>query len=146
MTENVIISIKGKQLYEEQEPDGMELVTAGTLEVDPEGGYKLSYQETELTGMEGTQTVFRIRGKQVTLSREGGVNSVMVFEEGMRHVSMYETPFGALEIGINTRRMKNRMDATGGELEIDYAIEVDHAVTGQNLFQIKVKQAPKLKQ
>lgn len=146
MTENVIISIKGRQLYDEQEPDGMELVTAGTLEVDPEGGYKLSYQESELTGMEGTQTVFRIRGKQVTLTREGGVNSMMVFEEGMRHVSMYETPFGALAIGINTRRMKNEMNATGGELEIDYAIEIDHAVTGQNLFQIKVKQAPKLKQ
>ena len=73
MTENVIISIKGKQLYEEQEPDGMELVTSGTLEVDPEGGYKLSYRESELTGMEGTRTVFRIRGKQVA----------MIFQEPM---------------------------------------------------------------
>lgn len=146
MTENVIISIKGKQLYEEQEPDGIELVTAGALEPDPEGGYRLSYQETELTGMQGTQTVFRIRGKQVTLTREGGVNSMMVFEEGMRHVSMYETPFGAIAIGINTRRMKNEISAAGGDLEIDYAIEVDHAVTGQNLFRIHVERAPGLKQ
>ena len=146
MTENVIISIKGKKLYDEQEPDGMELVTSGTLEVDPEGGYKLSYRESELTGMEGTRTVFRIRGKQVTLTREGGVNSVMVFEEGLRHMSMYQTPFGALAIGVNTRRMRNEINDMGGELEIDYAIEVDHAVTGQNLFHIRVEQAPKLRQ
>lgn len=146
MTENVIISIKSQQLFEDREPDGMELLTAGTLEVEEDNGFKLSYQESELTGMEGTQTVFRIRGKQVTLTREGGVNSMMVFEEGMRHVSMYETPFGALSVGVNTKRMKNEIGANGGELEIDYAIEVDHAVTGQNLFQIKVKQAPKLKQ
>lgn len=146
MTENVIISIKGKQLFDEQEPDVMELVTAGTLERDPEGGYKLSYQESELTGLEGTQTVFRINGKQVTLTREGEVNSMMVFEEGMRHLSMYETPYGALAVGINTRRMKTDLDACGGDIEIDYAIEVDHAVTGQNLFQIHVTKAPKLKQ
>lgn len=146
MTENVIISIRGQQLYDEREPDVMELVTAGTLETDPEGGYKLSYQESELTGLEGTKTVFFVRGNQITLTREGGVNSVMVFEEGMRHLSMYETPFGALSVGINTRRMKNELNAGGGEIEIDYAIEIDHAVTGQNLFQIKVKQAPKVKQ
>lgn len=146
MTENVIISIKSQQLFEDREPDGIELVTAGTLEAEGDNGYKLSYQESELTGMEGTKTVFRICGKQVTLTREGGVNSMMVFEEGMRHVSMYETPFGALAVGVNTKRMKNEMSANGGELEIDYAIEVDHAVTGQNLFHIKVKQAPKLKQ
>ena len=146
MTENVIISIKGKQLFDEQEPDIMELVTAGTLEPDPEGGYKLSYQESELTGLEGTQTVFRVNGKQVTLTREGEVNSMMVFEEGMRHLSLYETPYGALSVGINTRRMRANLDAAGGDIEIDYAIEVDHAVTGQNLFQIHVTQAPKLKQ
>lgn len=146
MTENVIISIRGQQLYDEREPDVMELVTAGTLETDPEGGYKLSYQESELTGLEGTKTVFLVRGNQITLTREGGVNSVMVFEEGMRHLSMYETPFGALSVGINTRRMKNELNAGGGEIEIDYAIEIDHAVTGQNLFQIKVKQAPKVRQ
>ena len=146
MTENVIISIKGQQLYDERDPDVMELVTEGILEADPEGGYKLSYQESELTGLEGTQTVFRVRDKQVTLTREGNVNSMMVFEEGVRHFSMYETPFGALSIGINTRRMRANLDPDGGEIEIDYAIEVDHAVTGQNLFQIKVKKTPKIKQ
>ena len=31
MTDNVIISIKGKQLYAESGPDEMELVTSGTV-------------------------------------------------------------------------------------------------------------------
>ena len=35
--------------------------------------------------------------------------------------------------------------SSGGEIEIDYAIEVDHAVTGQNFFRIRV-QTPKFKQ
>ena len=34
MTDNVIISIKGKQLYTDSGPDEMELVTAGVLRQD----------------------------------------------------------------------------------------------------------------
>ena len=56
MCENVVISIKSHQLYQEQEPDCMELVSAGTLE-QTENGFTISYQESELTGMEGTTTV-----------------------------------------------------------------------------------------
>ena len=143
MRENVIISIKGRQLFDEQEPDAMELVTSGTLE-QTEDGFTLSYQESELTGLEGTTTVFRIQPKQVTLLREGEYNSLMVFEEGRRHFSLYETPYGALEVGINTRRMRTDLGPAGGDIEIDYAIEVDHAVTGQNLFQIHVTRPSKI--
>ena len=75
----------------------------------------------------------------MTLLREGQVNSQMVFEEGRRHLSMYDTPYGALSIGIDTRRMKVRLGETGGDIEIDYAIEIDHAVAGENLFRINVK-------
>ncbi len=146
MTDNVIISIKGKQLYAEGSPEEMELVTAGTLKRDGAGGYTVSYQETELTGLEGTTTRLYIRDGQVTLLREGSINSQMVFEEGRRHLSMYETPYGALSIGVNTRRMRSTLGEAGGDLEIDYAIEIDNLIAGQNLFRMNVKKNPALKQ
>lgn len=146
MTDNVIISIKGKQLYAEGSPEEMELVTAGTLKRDGAGGYTVSYQETELTGLEGTTTRLYIRDGQVTLLREGSINSQMVFEEGRRHLSMYETPYGALSIGVNTRRMRSTLGEAGGDLEIDYAIEIDNLIAGQNLFRMNVKKNPALRQ
>ena len=146
MTDNVIISSKGKQLYAEGSPEEMELVTAGTLKRDGAGGYTVSYQETELTGLEGTTTRLYIRDGQVTLLREGSINSQMVFEEGRRHLSMYETPYGALSIGVNTRRMRSTLGEAGGDLEIDYAIEIDNLIAGQNLFRMNVKKNPALKQ
>lgn len=146
MTDNVIISIKGKQLYAESGPDEMELVTSGTLRRNSRGGFTVSYQESELTGLEGTTTKLHIDGGRVTLLREGGVNSQMVFEEGRRHLSMYETPYGALSIGINTRRMRSTLDEAGGDLEIDYAIEIDNLLAGQNLFRMNVKKHPTLPQ
>lgn len=105
--DNVIISIKGSQVNAESGPEEMELVTPGRLVRDAQGRYTISYEESELTGLEGTTTVLQIEGGRVTLLREGSVNSQMVFEEGCRHLSMYETPYGALSVGINTRRMKN---------------------------------------
>ena len=146
MTDNVIISIKGKQLYAESSPEEMELVTSGTLKRDGLGGYTVSYQETELTGLEGTTTRLHIKGGQVTLLREGSINSQMVFEEGRRHLSMYETPYGALSIGVNTKRMRSTLDEAGGDLEIDYAIEIDNLVAGHNLFRMNVRKHPPLRQ
>ena len=146
MTENVIISIKGKQLYAESGPDEMELVTSGTLKRDGQGGFTVSYQESELTGLEGTTTKLHIHGGKVTLLREGSINSQMVFEEGRRHLSMYETPYGSLSVGVNTRRMRSTVSETGGDLEIDYAIEIDNLLAGQNLFRMNVKKNPTLRQ
>ena len=146
MTDNVIISIKGKQLYDESSPDEIELVTAGTLRREGRGRYTISYQESELTGLEGTTTRLLIDGGRVTLLREGSINSQMVFEEGRRHLSMYETPYGALSIGVNTRRMRSTVDEGGGELEIDYALEIDNLVAGHNLFRMNVRKQPAIRQ
>ena len=146
MTDNVIISIKGKQLYAEGSPDEIELVTAGVLKRDSRGGYTVSYQESELTGLEGTTTRVHIDGGRVTLLREGNTNSQMVFEEGRRHLSMYETPYGALSIGVSTKRMRSTLGESGGDVEIDYAIEIDNLVAGQNLFRMNVKKHPPLQQ
>lgn len=138
MEQAVILSIRGQQIFVGEEPEVTELVTEGVLSRSG-AGYTLRYQESELTGLEGTQTTFQIEDGRVTLLREGQVNSQMVFQEGRRHLSLYDTPYGSLSIGIDTRRMKVNLGETGGNIEINYAIEIDHAVAGENLFQIHVK-------
>lgn len=143
MDKSVIISIKGKQSFEGVEDEVTELVTEGLLAKEGDGEYTISYQESELTGLEGTLTTFQIEDGRVILMRVGEYNSQMVFEEGRRHLSMYETPYGALSIGVNTRKMRASMGDAGGDIMIDYAIEIDHAVAGQNLFQINVREKHK---
>ncbi len=139
MEKNVILSIRGQQTADNAEPEVIELVTEGTMTDHRDGKYTVCYQESELTGLEGTQTTIQVEGASVSILREGQVNSQMVFEEGRRHLTMYSTPYGALTMGVNTRRMKVDLDETGGEIEIDYALEIDHAVAGENLFQIRVR-------
>ena len=147
MENNVIISIQGRQSFEDTEDETIELVTEGRLMDCGDEGYTFSYQESELTGLEGTLTTFQVEPERITLMRMGLVNSQMVFQPGKRHFSMYDTPYGALSIGINTRKMRSSLNQDGGEIEIDYAIEIDHAVAGESLFRIHVREkGPLLRQ
>lgn len=141
MDKAVILSIRGQQTFENgTSPEVTELVTEGLFSCDGDDEYTLSYEESELTGLEGTLTTFLVEAGRVTLLREGQVNSQMVFEEGRRHLSLYNTPCGSLTIGVDTRRMKIRLGENGGEIEIIYALEIDHAVASQNLFRISVRE------
>ncbi len=134
----VLLSIRGEQYFDDIDPDATELMTEGTMELT-EAGMVLSYQETELTGMEGTTTIFEIKGPQVVLTRTGKVNSQMIFEEGRQHTSLYETPFGELTVDIQTSALKHNLSQRGGVMEIKYSIAVEHTVTGRNCFKIRVK-------
>ena len=134
----VILTIRGEQYFDGIDPDATELMTEGTLEMTEEG-LRFWYEESELTGLEGTTTTFELRGPRVTLTRAGKVNSQMVFEEGMQHSSMYETPFGELTVDIQTSSLKHNLSERGGIMEIRYSIAVEHTVTGRNCFKIRVK-------
>ena len=128
---DVIISVTGVQ-QGVNGPDAMELVTAGQYGQD-EKETLLTWQESELTGMEGTKTSLCVQPRSVVLSREGTLNTRMEFEEGRKRYFLYETPFGSATMGLNTRRIVNRLGAHGGEIEIDYSVDMDDTIT--SLFQ-----------
>ena len=142
----VLLTIRSEQHFEDMEPDSIELMTEGTLTATGEGGLLLSYQESALTGLEGTTTTFEVRGPQVILSRTGSVNSQMVFEEGKQHTSLYETPFGELAIDVQTSRLRHSLTEQGGLMDLRYSIAVDHSVTGRNAFKIRVRRKHELRE
>ena len=133
-----MLSIRGEQYFDGIDPDAQELMTEGTMTLT-EDGMVLAYEETALTGMEGTTTRFQIRGPRVILTRSGTVNSQMVFEEGRQHTSLYETPFGELSVDIQTSVLRHNLTERGGLMEIKYSIAVEHTVTGRNCFKIRVR-------
>lgn len=138
MEQIVVITLRGKQLYEDMKPDSIELVTEGVMQWEGDC-CTLSYLETELTGMGSTKTIIQIVGEEVTMMREGEVYSQMVFRQGKRHLSVYRTPYGEMTIGVHARHVLVDMDENGGDLELDYDIEMDHTLTGRNVFAIHVE-------
>ena len=140
LTKNVMISIFSQQEYQDAEQDSIELTTTGALTKIP-GGYQLAYEESALTGMEGTLTSFEISPNRVVLKRTGELNSEMVFEKGVRHLSLYRTSMGSLEVGVAARKVHSTIGDRGGELFVNYAIDIDHQMAGENTFSLKVREA-----
>ena len=134
----VMLSVRGEQYFDGVDPDETELMTEAIMEVTEEG-LRIVYEESSLTGMEGTTTTYLISGSRVTLLRQGTVESQMVFEEGRQHTSLYGPPFGELTVDIQTSRLRHNLTERGGVMEIRYSIAVEHVVTGKNCIKVRVR-------
>ena len=137
----IILFVKGEQSYDGVEPEVTELITEGTMTIDDGGEIVLEYQESELTGMEGTNTRFTVHPDEVELTRTGMVESRLLFQRGKRNSSLYETPWGTMMVDVATTQLAHRLSERGGVMEIGFTIAVNHQVTGENRFKIRVKEA-----
>ena len=129
MKQPVVLRIRGRQCYDGQEPDVIELVTEGTMEFC-NGAWDISYEETELTGMAGVTTTFRIEPGKVTLRRTGKLRSEMVFQEGIRHESLYQLDFGALLMTVTAKQVYYDIVSDGGSIDLVYSIEIENSAAG----------------
>ena len=129
MSLEVVLSIQGRQTYADQEPDTIELVTEGTMEFR-DGGWDVSYEESALTGLEGVTTTFRVEPGKVTLTRQGALNSQMVFQEGVAHDSLYQMDFGALMLTVKATRVFYDIVPDGGTIDLTYDIDIENSAAG----------------
>lgn len=126
----VILSIKGRQNYVDQDPDCIELVTEGILEYG-DGVCVIQYDESALTGLEGVTTIFHVEPDQIVLDRIGKLRSQMVFREGVSHDSLYQMEFGALMVTVCAERVWAQITPEGGTIDLVYSIQVEQSAAGQ---------------
>lgn len=139
MKNKVMLSIRGLQNYAQQEPDTIELVTEGTLEYR-DGGWDICYEESELTGLTGVTTTFRVENDTVTLTRNGSLSSQMVFQEGVFHDSLYQTEFGfAMMITVCASKVKWQLAKEGGYIDLTYGIEIEQSTAGVIDYHLDIK-------
>ena len=138
MKQNVVLSLTGKQIYDGQEPDVIELVTDGTMEFR-NGGWDISYEESELTGLAGVTTTFRVEPGKVVLKRTGNLRSEMVFQKGVPHDSLYQMPFGALLITVCAQHLFFDIVPDGGVIDLVYSIEIEHSAMGLVDYHLEIR-------
>ena len=139
MIKDVWISINSIHGLGDEDEDRLEFTTDGYYSYE-DGVGCLSYEESEVTGLEGTRTSLFVMPDQVVVDREGTVTSRMVFKEGLKSAFQYATPFGRANLGINTRRITQNMGDHGGRVEIDYVVDMEHVVASRNKFEITVRE------
>ena len=139
MEKKVIITVSGTQCLEDQEQEDIELRTEGAYEYAGDTG-SFRYDESEITGREGTTTEFQFSPAEVVISRKGTFASRMVFVEGRKNVFLYETPYGSATLGVDTHKLTNKLGEHGGELNIDYTLQLDRMMVSRNRFLVKIKE------
>ena len=136
--DNALISILGVNVGPFEQDPPVELITGGQFYKE-DGRYIVTYNESELTGMDGTTTTFSIEPERVEMLRTGETIAQMVFEKDRKHTAFMETPMGAVTVGVCARKVSGEFDDGGGTVSIVYDVEVDHQKTSTNSIFVRVK-------
>ena len=138
---NVIISVRGEQYFEDIDPDTVELTSEGRMTIRDDGEIILAYDETELTGMEGTTTELIFMQNEptlVTLRRTGTVRCALVMEEHKQHSGVYETPVMPLDLTVTTHSLINTITEDGGYMEAYYSLRFGTVTTTRTRLKVEV--------
>ena len=134
----VVLSLRGRQSYLDQEPEVIELVTEGILQ-QRDGGWDLTYEESDLTGLQGVTTNFRIEPGKIVLTRTGKLDSQMVFQEGQTHDSLYQMEFGALMLTVRGKKVAYDLTEEGGVVDMAYGIEIEQSAAGEIDYHLEIR-------
>lgn len=117
MSKKAIISICSTQDIGEKEK--IEVVTVGEFSINGDE-FIATYDETEISGMEGTKTTLKIKGDKVVLHREGTTSTKMEFQKDNTQIALYNTPYGMLELKTSTKELDLDVNEKGGNISIKY--------------------------
>lgn len=140
MKQKVMLSICGKQTYEDQEPEVIELVTEGEMEF-ANGGWDIRYEESDLTGLQGVTTTFRVEPGKVILTRTGKLHSQMIFEQGVPHDSLYQMEFGTMMITVCAKFLFFDLTPDGGTIDLVYSIDIEQTAAGLIDYHLDIRTA-----
>ncbi len=110
-------------------------------EISTRGSTFFIKYEEESEGMGGvfTEVSFDLaKPKEISISRTGALESCMYFEEGKRHICVYDTGIMPFEICIFSRTVDNQL-ATSGILNLVYLIEIKGACAQKTVFKMEVE-------
>lgn len=138
MKRNVIVSVSSIQ--SESKDDSVEIVTPGKF-YKKEKDYYVSYDETKLSGMEGTTTTFKISldNDKFSLIRMGTTSTKMEFERDKEQIVLYNTPYGTLELKLETKNLNINVNEDGGDVLIDYTMLIGSDKPLQTTLKINIK-------
>ena len=134
----VLLTIEGRQYYDGQTPDVIELTTEGTMEFR-NGGWDISYEESEMTGMAGVTTTLRVESDTVKLIRSGAVRWEMVFQKGVNHQSLYQMDVGAMMLTVCARQIDVHFTDRGGIVDLVYDIEIENCAAGMVEYHLDIR-------
>lgn len=140
MTKDVLISIVGLQFVEEDsKPDSVEVINVGKY-YKKNGSHYILYDEVteETGGINKNRIKIELEKNRVLIYKSGSSAMNMIFEEGRKNHTYFDTPAGSLQISILADNIRITDSENEINLHIHYLLEVNNQTMSNCTVQIKV--------
>ncbi len=138
MTKEVIVTIRGLQNGPQTDGEPIEMMVAGEYFYRNNNHYIL-YEEV----MEGeTQPIknrIKISNGQMELTKNGVVNVHMVFQERVKNITHYHTPYGSLTMGIDGKKVEIKESENEIDISVLYGLEMNEEFVADCNISIHVR-------
>ena len=127
--------------FEDDERTETTLNTEILYYIDEENGERvIAYEESETTGMAGSEMQLRISPEnRISIIRTGKYQTHLVVQPGKKHFCQYDTPFGDFTVGVSARFVRNQLTDEGGKLKMRYTVDANSTLLSDNELLIEVK-------
>ena len=139
----VTVNIESSHIDADENLDTIKSFVIGKIIYHNDNVY-IIYEEPDENGMEGTKTILKLAGDKITLSRIGDVRQNMSFEKGKTIRSLYQTPFGALAMSVETRTLQVIFAETDIDIYIEYILMINEKMQGLTRLRIGVREDSKV--
>ena len=137
MTKDVLITVRGLQMT----PDGDDTIEVTTTVkfYEKDGKKYLFYDEIGDDTNLVVKNSIQISDDHVEVRKKGMVNAQMNFEKESKLVSIYETPYGQMEMGVYTTGICLDEKDDFLQLKLEYLLEINnqHISNSEILVQIR---------
>ncbi|MCX7780304.1 MAG: DUF1934 domain-containing protein [Negativicutes bacterium] len=140
--EKVVVTVVGAQKDASGEENRIELVTAGR-HYTKNGVNYITYEETELSGMEGTTTLLKIYPSHVVVVRMGSIEHKQEFRLGEKTYSTYVTPVGSMKMAMHTHKLNLSAQGINRVIQIGYELEIDGQWLSSNELSVTIREEQK---
>ena len=99
----------------------------------------LLYEEA-VEGFDGAcKSRIKFRDNLLELTRQGAVEMHMIFEENKRHTVPYNTPYGQLLLGIETRRVLVEEQEDQIRVTVEYALDHEGEPISESCLKLHIR-------
>jgi len=119
--DKVFVKIKG--LYTEDE--AMEVINVGTYAII-NGKEYVRYEEFYDGDTDKSLSTIKIDGNRVEVSKKGAITTQMSFELGQKTSTLYSTPYGNMNMVINTNELEIEREESTISIRLVYSMELNY--------------------
>ena len=102
------------------------------------GKHYLRYQDKSIHKGESVQTTMKLSEQEIVIMRRGVVETDQHFQLEKSTTSSYHTPYGPMELGMNTRAIEVAITEQGGYARLKYDLAVNGSPVGDYDMHIEI--------